>query len=396
MYNECSCSITCECPLSSLLSLSLSLSLSLPLSLSLCVCVCVCVGGLEKMVGLLVKDNPKFLAITADCLHLLAYGHQDSKVHVHVHVHACIYTHVRTCIYMYTHYTLYIQCVLYTCMPMSIHIQYVHVLYYVLYNVLYNIHVHVCTVQCTVSVDMHVQMCALVSTLLLHLPAVVPLLCQLIILASGGPVNLVRIMRLYSYEKLLWTCSRLLKVLSVCPSNKPEIVQVHTHTCTHTIHVHVHVYALYIIYTYTSCTVHVHKHTYTYTHLHMHAHTHARTRAHTHTCTRIPSFSSLPGWRYAGIVSSPWSPLHSTGAQHTSHTTQPLRHGYKTGEHTHTQLMHTCKVCTCACTMYMYIYMYMLIQYSTYCCMTVCQLPCISYWPFDLLILCIFICMCVG
>lgn len=83
-------------------------------------------GGLEKMVALLVKDNPKFLAITVDCLHLLAYGHQDSK---------------------------------------------------------------------------------------------------LIILASGGPVNLVRIMRLYSYEKLLWTCSRLLKVLSVCPSNKPEIVQ---------------------------------------------------------------------------------------------------------------------------------------------------------------------------
>ena len=32
-------------------------------------------------------------------------------------------------------------------------------------------------------------------------------------------------MRLYTYEKLLWTCSRLLKVLSVCPSNKPEIVQ---------------------------------------------------------------------------------------------------------------------------------------------------------------------------
>ena len=33
-------------------------------------------------------------------------------------------------------------------------------------------------------------------------------------------------MRLYTYEKLLWTCSRVLKVLSVCPSNKPEIVQV--------------------------------------------------------------------------------------------------------------------------------------------------------------------------
>ena len=51
-------------------------------------------------------------------------------------------------------------------------------------------------------------------------------LSQLIILASGGPALLVRIMRLYTYEKLLWTCSRLLKVLSVCPSNKPEIVQV--------------------------------------------------------------------------------------------------------------------------------------------------------------------------
>ncbi len=37
-------------------------------------------GGLEKMVALLVKDNPKFLAIGADCLHLLAYKHQDSKV----------------------------------------------------------------------------------------------------------------------------------------------------------------------------------------------------------------------------------------------------------------------------------------------------------------------------
>lgn len=83
-------------------------------------------GGLEKMVALLMKDNPKFLAITADCLHILAYGHQESK---------------------------------------------------------------------------------------------------LIILASGGPALLVRIMRLYTYEKLLWTCSRLLKVLSVCPSNKPEIVQ---------------------------------------------------------------------------------------------------------------------------------------------------------------------------
>ncbi|NP_001158477.1 beta-catenin protein [Saccoglossus kowalevskii] len=47
---------------------------------------------------------------------------------------------------------------------------------------------------------------------------------KLIILASGGPAELVRIMRSYTYEKLLWTTSRVLKVLSVCPSNKPAIV----------------------------------------------------------------------------------------------------------------------------------------------------------------------------
>ena len=48
---------------------------------------------------------------------------------------------------------------------------------------------------------------------------------QLIILASGGPGELVRIMRSYTYEKLLWTTSRVLKVLSVCSSNKPAIVE---------------------------------------------------------------------------------------------------------------------------------------------------------------------------
>jgi catenin beta 1 len=32
-------------------------------------------------------------------------------------------------------------------------------------------------------------------------------------------------MRSYTYEKLLWTTSRVLKVLSVCPSNKPAIVE---------------------------------------------------------------------------------------------------------------------------------------------------------------------------
>nr|XP_006638441.1 PREDICTED: junction plakoglobin-like [Lepisosteus oculatus] len=48
---------------------------------------------------------------------------------------------------------------------------------------------------------------------------------KLIILANGGPEGLVQIMRNYNYEKLLWTTSRVLKVLSVCPSNKPAIVE---------------------------------------------------------------------------------------------------------------------------------------------------------------------------
>lgn len=51
---------------------------------------------------------------------------------------------------------------------------------------------------------------------------------QLIILANRGPEALVHIMRTYSYEKLLWTTSRVLKVLSVCPSNKPAIVEAGT------------------------------------------------------------------------------------------------------------------------------------------------------------------------
>lgn len=83
-------------------------------------------GGLQKMIGLLHKSNVKFLAIVTDCLQILAYGHQETK---------------------------------------------------------------------------------------------------LIILASGGPAELVRIMRSYTYEKLLYTTCRVLKVLSVCSSNKPAIVE---------------------------------------------------------------------------------------------------------------------------------------------------------------------------
>ena len=83
-------------------------------------------GGLQKMVALLQRNNVKFLAIVTDCLQILSYGNQESK---------------------------------------------------------------------------------------------------LIILASQGPLELVRIMRSYDYEKLLWTTSRVLKVLSVCSSNKPAIVE---------------------------------------------------------------------------------------------------------------------------------------------------------------------------
>ncbi|KAF4531458.1 hypothetical protein B566_EDAN004229 [Ephemera danica] len=83
-------------------------------------------GGLQKMVALLQRNNVKFLAIVTDCLQILAYGNQESK---------------------------------------------------------------------------------------------------LIILASQGPMELVRILRSYNYEKLLWTTSRVLKVLSVCSSNKPAIVE---------------------------------------------------------------------------------------------------------------------------------------------------------------------------
>lgn len=43
-------------------------------------------GGLQKMVALLNKTNVKFLAITTDCLQILAYGNQESKVR---YVHIC-------------------------------------------------------------------------------------------------------------------------------------------------------------------------------------------------------------------------------------------------------------------------------------------------------------------
>ncbi|KAF8560540.1 hypothetical protein P879_07949 [Paragonimus westermani] len=82
-------------------------------------------GCLQKMTTLLRKNNIKFLTICTDCLQILAYGHQESKLQI---------------------------------------------------------------------------------------------------LSSGGPLELVRILRSYQYEKLLWTTARVLKVLSVCTSNKPAII----------------------------------------------------------------------------------------------------------------------------------------------------------------------------
>ena len=37
-------------------------------------------GGLQKMVALLQRNNVKFLAIVTDCLQILAYGNQESKL----------------------------------------------------------------------------------------------------------------------------------------------------------------------------------------------------------------------------------------------------------------------------------------------------------------------------
>lgn len=48
---------------------------------------------------------------------------------------------------------------------------------------------------------------------------------KLIILASGAPQELVRIMQMHNYEKLLFTVSKVLLVLSTCNSNKSAIVQ---------------------------------------------------------------------------------------------------------------------------------------------------------------------------
>nr|WMQ53809.1 putative bCatenin1 [Planaria torva] len=45
------------------------------------------------------------------------------------------------------------------------------------------------------------------------------------ILKNGGPLHLIHIIKSYDYEKLLWTATRVLKVLSVCSANKPVIIR---------------------------------------------------------------------------------------------------------------------------------------------------------------------------
>ncbi len=48
---------------------------------------------------------------------------------------------------------------------------------------------------------------------------------KLIIAASNGPKEIIRLMRSSNYQKLIWTCVRLMKVLSVCPTNKQVLVE---------------------------------------------------------------------------------------------------------------------------------------------------------------------------
>lgn len=53
--------------------------------------------GLQRMVPLLNKSNPKFLAITTDCLQLLSYGNQESKVSVCLCECITVTTHIAVC-----------------------------------------------------------------------------------------------------------------------------------------------------------------------------------------------------------------------------------------------------------------------------------------------------------
>lgn len=79
---------------------------------------------------------------------------------------------------------------------------------------------------CSRQISFLSEMCLLSNADCLHVLAYGNKESKLIILASGGPAELVRIMRSYTYEKLLFTTSRVLKVLSVDTDNKQAIVEV--------------------------------------------------------------------------------------------------------------------------------------------------------------------------
>ena len=48
---------------------------------------------------------------------------------------------------------------------------------------------------------------------------------KLAVVSNGGPQYLVKILKTYTYEKLLWTVSRLLKILSTCQQTKTAIIE---------------------------------------------------------------------------------------------------------------------------------------------------------------------------
>lgn len=61
-------------------------------------------GGLQKMVALLNKTNVKFLAITTDCLQILAYGNQESKVTIKINnKNMVVYTKLNCFILLFQH-----------------------------------------------------------------------------------------------------------------------------------------------------------------------------------------------------------------------------------------------------------------------------------------------------
>ncbi len=59
----------------------------------------------------------------------------------------------------------------------------------------------------------------------LHLLAYNNAESKMVIAANGGPKDLVRILRQTNYEKLVWVTIRLMKVLSICSSNKPLLIK---------------------------------------------------------------------------------------------------------------------------------------------------------------------------